>query len=315
MEDNNLPATKFYGGGDVSLSGQMSVSAARAQKEVEGQIIMAKKFPRDEIQAINRIRTACKRYQLAKSAEYSYPRGGQTVSGASIRLAEVLAQNWGNLDFGIRELSQENGESTVEAYCWDLETNVKQTKIFHVKHERLANKKITKLTDPRDIYELVANNGSRRLRACILGIIPADVVELAQEECDKTIAGNNDIPLVDRIRSMVDAFSKLGVTKDMIEQRLNHKIEEMDGREVAEYGKIFNSLKDSMTKRQDWFQFTEQEQKPETSALQEKLANIVTPKAQDIAVETEVLPKEPQNKVSEKQNVKKPAEEKPSFKI
>lgn len=31
-------------------------------------------------------------------------------------LPEALAQNWGNIQFGIRELSTENGESTV-SFC------------------------------------------------------------------------------------------------------------------------------------------------------------------------------------------------------
>lgn len=314
METNEISPSKFYGGNEMNMQSQTMISVSRAQKEVEGQIIMAKKFPRDEIHAINRIKTSCKRYPLAKSSQYSYPRGGQTVSGASIRLAEVLAQNWGNLDFGIRELSQENGESVVESYCWDLETNVRQTKVFTVKHERKAKNKIEKLTDPRDIYELVANSGARRMRACILGIIPADVVEMALIECDKTLAGNNDQPLIDRIRNLVEAFSKLGVNKDMIETRLDHSVDVMDTAEVIEYGKIFNSLRDGQTKRQDWFEF-EKEESAETLSLKEKLANIVTPVTQDIAVEPEVLPKETQNKVSEKQTVKKTTEEKPSFKI
>ncbi|PWW19485.1 hypothetical protein DFO73_12055 [Cytobacillus oceanisediminis] len=63
------------------------------------------------------------------------------------------------------------------AYAWDLETNVRQEKVFTVKHSRKAKGSITKLDDPRDIYELVANNGARRLRSYILGIIPGDIVE------------------------------------------------------------------------------------------------------------------------------------------
>lgn len=272
--ENELDPAKFYAGATEMPVSQMNVSAMRAMKEVEGQIIMAKKFPRDEVAAVTRIKTSCSRYTLAKSSQYSYPRGGQTISGPSIRLAEVLAQSWGNLDFGIRELSQENGESTVEAYCWDLQTNVRQVKIFQVKHERKAKGRIDKLTDPRDIYELVANNGARRLRACILGIIPSDVVEIAVMECDKTIVGKNDVPLIDRIRSLVDAFAKLSVTKEMIEERLGHKIDVMDVKELLEYGKIFNSLRDGMTKRQDWFAFIKDEKSDEVSQLNEQIGKM-----------------------------------------
>ena len=64
----------------------------------------------------------------SKTAVYNYPRGGQMVSGPSIRLAEVVAQNWGNLSFGIKELQQLPGESVAMAYAWDLETNTRQEK-------------------------------------------------------------------------------------------------------------------------------------------------------------------------------------------
>ena len=98
------------------------VKSQREASEIQAMVFMAKQFPRNQIQAADRILNACTRQTLADSAVYSYPRGGQNIEGPSIRLAEVLAQNWGNLDFGIRELSQENGVSTVEAYAWDLET-------------------------------------------------------------------------------------------------------------------------------------------------------------------------------------------------
>ena len=57
------------------------------------------------------------RQDLAESAVYEYPRGGERVTGPSIRLAETVARYWGNLDYGITELDQRQGESTVMAYC------------------------------------------------------------------------------------------------------------------------------------------------------------------------------------------------------
>ncbi len=89
------------------------------------------------------------------------------------------------MESDITELEQKEDSSTVEAYAWDLETNTKRSMIFEVKHERKAKGKINKFDDPRDIYQLVANQGSRRVRACILAVIPGDVVESAVEECKK----------------------------------------------------------------------------------------------------------------------------------
>src|SRR3954462_9572834 len=155
------------------------IAESRAQHEVQAAFIMAKKFPRNQAAAYAEIIQACKRRSLAEQSMYAYPRGGKLTEGPTIRLAECLAQNWGNLECGVREISQSGGVSVAEAYAIDLQTNTRVIKIFHVKHERHTKTGVTKLNDPRDIYELVANQGARRLRACILGIIPGDVVEEA----------------------------------------------------------------------------------------------------------------------------------------
>jgi hypothetical protein len=246
---------------------QQSVDVVRAVKEVEGAIISAKKFPRDIEQSYSNIIKTCRRKKIAENAMYSYPRGGKLVTGASIRLAEVLAQNYGNMQFGIRELSNKNGESEVEAYCWDLETNTRMSKNFRVKHVRDTKFGKKDLKDERDVYEIVANMGARRVRACILSIIPADIVEDAIRECEKTVSNANDEPIDDRRRKMVSAYDSLGVTKKMLEERLGHKIREVNSDEIVELTKIYKTIKDGVAKRSDYFQF----QKETTSKNADKL--------------------------------------------
>lgn len=230
-------------------------ASSREMEEVKGQIFMARQFPRNVFQSEQRILDACKRPSLAQTALYRYPRGSTMVEGPSIRLAEVLAQNWGNLAFGVKELEQRQGESVAMAYAWDLETNVRQEKVFTVPHTRKAKGSITKLTDPRDIYELVANNGARRLRACILGVIPGDIVEAAIEECNKTLEGNSKGPLKDRIANALNAFkNQYKVTQEMIENRFGYNADAFTEVDYLELIKIFNSLKDGMGKVEDWFE-------------------------------------------------------------
>jgi hypothetical protein len=229
-------------------------SSSREMEEVKGQIFMAKQFPRNVFQAEQRILDACKRPALAEVAVYSYPRGGSKVEGPSIRLAEVLAQNWGNLAFGVKELEQREGESVAMAYAWDLETNVRQEKIFTVKHSRKAKGKLVKLDDPRDIYEMVANQGARRLRSCILGIIPGDIIDKAVEECNRTLQGNSQGPLKDRLGKALKAFKeKFRITQEQIEERMGYNIDAFTERDYLDLIKIFNSLKDGMSKPEDWF--------------------------------------------------------------
>ena len=234
-------------------------------QEVQGMIIMAKKFPRDQFAAYNRIMEACKRKSLAEVAQYEFPRGGEKVTGPSIRLAEVLAQNWGNISTGIIELEQNYGESKVMAFAWDLETNYREERIFSVKHERKAKGAIKKLDDPRDIYELVANLGARRKRSCILAVIPKDIVEAAEQQCEETLKKSNATkPLTDRIRDMFTKFQQdFSVTKDMIEEFIGCRAEAFTERDVLKLGRVYNSLRDGMAKREDFFNIKATSPEPE----------------------------------------------------
>jgi hypothetical protein len=244
----------------------------REMEEVKGAIFMARQFPRNVFQAEQRILDACKRPSLAESAVYQYPRGGTKVSGPSIRLAEVLAQNWGNIDFGIKELEQREGESTVMAYAWDLETNTRQTKIFTVKHSYKVKGKIKKLDDPRDIYEKVANDGARRLRSCILGVIPGDIVEKAVQQCQKTLVGASDKPLKDRVAEMLKYFKeKYKVTQEMIEAHFGYSVDSFTEVDLVSAKQIINSLRDGMSKVEDWFD--KSVNKKTTSELAEAFKN------------------------------------------
>ena len=234
-------------------AGAVTIESSKAIAEAQGKLIIAKNFPRDEHLAYAKVIEACKRKSLAEKAIYSFPRSGSTISGPSIRLAEELARCWGNVDFGIKELSQKDGESEMSAYCWDMETNTMSSQTFVVAHVRDTKKGQVRLTEQRDIYENNANMAGRRLRARILAILPPDLVEAAVNECRKTLAGNNDTPISDRINKMVAAFAKFGVKIETIEKRLGRKIDTMTTEDISEYIGIYNSLKDGNSAISDWF--------------------------------------------------------------
>lgn len=226
--------------------------SARAIQEVQAALVIAKKFPRNERDALDRILNACSRSSLAEGALYTYARGGADISGPSIRLAEAIAQNWGNLQFGIRELDQSKGSSTVEAFAWDMETNTRQVKVFQVPHERHSRRGTTILTDPRDIYETVANQGARRLRSCVLGIVPGDVVDEAVSQCEATLSANADSS-PEAQKKMAEEFERLGVTKAMIELRIQRRLDAITPAQIISLRKIFISLRDGMSTPMDWF--------------------------------------------------------------
>ena len=234
--------------------GTVAIEASRAIAEAQGKLVIAKRFPRDEVQAYNRVAQACQRKGIAEKAFYSYNRGGGTVSGPTIRFAEELARCWGNIDYGIKELSQDDGKSEMQAYAWDLETNAQSVQNFTNPHIREVGGKAKVLTSQRDIYEINANMGARRLRSRILAILPTDLVDMAIAECKKTLAGNNDEPLIDRVKKMIVAFGKIGVTQEQIEKRLGRKVDTITIDDFTDYIGIYNAIKQGESKIAEWFE-------------------------------------------------------------
>lgn len=264
-------------------TGMVAVEQSRAVAESQARLVVAQARPRNEITARTKILQACDRASLAQVAVYQYPRGGQAVTGPSIRLAEVAARAWGNMEYGFREVARDLEGSEVEAFAWDLESNTRAVRYFKVKHWRDTKRGGYALTDERDKYELIANMAQRRVRACILEIVPGDIIEDAVARCDKTlqahVRGDAKKPMKEVISDIVDWFSsRCGVTVEMLEARLGHKIEATTAQEVVSLSNIANSIKDGMSTREDWFDVSgakpkangaapaEPEQKPEPKA-------------------------------------------------
>lgn len=250
-------------------NGVVAVEQQRAIAEVQGAIISAKRFPRDMLSAINRIKVACQRPTLAAQALYNYGKGGSSVTGPSIRLMEAIAQNYGNISCGVIELSRNAGSSECMAYAWDLETNFRDEKKFQVRHWRDTKSGGYALKDERDIYELIANMGARRKRACIMAVIPGDVVEDATEQCEATLKADVNIT-PDLLKKLVEAFAPYGVAQDMIEKRIQRNLDAITPAQVVDLRKIINSLKDGMSKPGDWFEMFVAAAVPSTVRLSAK---------------------------------------------
>lgn len=234
-------------------AGAVSIEQERAIAEAQGKLVIAKRFPRDQAAAYQRVMDACSRPGLAEEALYSYRRGGQDVTGPSIRLAEEIARCWGNVDYGMRELSRRFGESELEAYAWDLETNTSSSQKFTVKHAIDTKNGRKDLTDERDIYEIGANMGARRMRARILAILPADLVDAAVARVRLTLKGQSEQPIEDRIRALLEAFASLGVQPAMIEQRIGKSVSNLLPDEMVDLRAIYKTIRDGAGKASDYF--------------------------------------------------------------
>jgi hypothetical protein len=249
----------------------VQVAQSKEAQQIQAQLVIAKKFPRDQNVAYQQIMEACKRKGLAEEASYLYARGGTQVTGPSIRLMEVIAQCWGNFRAGVIELDQADGESRMEAFAWDFQTNTYFSKSFSVRHERYTKEfGNQKLTDPRDVYEHTANFAARRQRSCMEAVIPKDIIDDALEQCDKTLKSGHTEPLVDRVRKMVGLFAEHGVSVEMIEKRLQHKLSAVIEQEMVLLRKIYTALRDGMGKREDYFDVSAAGAAPKPAKIEKK---------------------------------------------
>lgn len=248
-----------------AADGILATDQARAVAEVQAALVIAASRPRNELRARDRLLQACQRVNLASGALYQYTRGGTAVSGPSIRLAEAAARAWGNMNYGFRELSRRTGESECEAFAWDLETNTKAVRQFSVRHRRDTKKGGYDLTDERDIYELMASQAQRRVRAAILEIIPGDIMEDAVAECEKTMKANVG-NVAEAAAKLVQAFADMGIPREAVEKRLGHRIDAIQPAQIIAFRKIYASIKDGMSAPRDWFNIEQAAPNPTTVA-------------------------------------------------
>ncbi len=235
------------------MNAGVKIQESKAVAQIQACMVMAQRAPRNENQSYSAIMEACKRPTLADQAIYAYPRGGKMVTGPSIRLAEVLAQKYGNMHIEISIVSQNSEKTEALATAIDMQSNYVVSQGFTVPHQRTTKKGVQRLTDERDIREMVQNIGSRILRGCILRVIPGDITESALAQCQRTQA-SDETPIKEQIRKMVTAFDEIGIKVEHLEKRLLHNLDATIPAEIVGLKSIYKSIKDGMAKREDFFE-------------------------------------------------------------
>ena len=265
-----------------SLTAKSDVGAAlatRQAQEVQAAVVMAKRFPRDWVDVESKLIMSCKRPKLAEIAVYEYPRGGTKVTGPSIRLAEAAAQAMGNIDFGWTEIQRLEDESICTAYAWDIENNIRRATTFSVPHYRDTRQGKKRLIDDRDIYEMCANQASRRMRGCILQVVPGDLVDLAISECEKTLKAN-----LGTVQEQAAKWGKLfqkeyNVQPESIMKYLGSRPETWTQNDIFRLRKLYNALKDNMTTIEE--AFPEMAAKPLTKEQKAELMKLAKGKQEE----------------------------------
>lgn len=246
---------------------------SRLLEEVKAAVFLAKQFPRDEIKAENKILELCKRKNFADTALYSFPRGGEVVQGLTIRFAEAVARSWGNIQYSVIELDTDDGKSTMLAYAWDVENNIKTTKQFDLEMKRCTKKGAYVLTDMRDQYEMKASYGARFLRGCILNLIPNYILDSCIEEIKATM--EREIQCIEDISQAKEQIlifmnSKLKLSKEELEQFLNCPYESWTSSHLVNLKLAYNGIKEGQLKLSDLKEVT-----PVSDITQEQIQELL----------------------------------------
>lgn len=250
---NNLPA-EFGGNGATSQA--TAIEQSRAVAEVQGAIFVARHFPRDMNHVYAEMQRLCSSPELAKRAFYKVPNRGE---GPTVHLMRELARVWGNLDYGVKELSRDNKQSEVQAFAWDQEKNTRTTRSFIQPHKRSKGKSTIDLTDLNDIYLGNQNTGARAVRECIQNVLPVDFVEQAKAICQQTLTGANGTgdQLQQNILDGIAAYQSVNVGQAALEQKIGRPFQQWSAQDLASLQVIYRSIQNRETTVADEFPSTQ----------------------------------------------------------
>jgi hypothetical protein len=173
---------------------------------IDTQIATAKQFPRNISRATeNAVAIVTMDRETASTCVYSLPRGGKQITGASVHLAKILAQVWGNLRVEAKVINTDQRQITCQAVAFDLENNL----AIKVEVKRSIVGKFGRFND--DMITMTGNAGNAiALRNAVLSVIPRAVVDKVLRSAKQTITGDisDANKLIARRKEVFDGFKE-----------------------------------------------------------------------------------------------------------
>ena len=281
---------------NLPVESKLAVQLARA--EVDQQISTAHAYPRNIVRVTRNIMSlATLDEEAAKECIYALPRGGKPITGASIRLAEIIASQWGNCRSGARVVDVNRHEKYLEAegVFHDLETNTATTK--RVKR-RIVDSRGRLFND--DMIIMTGNAASSiALRNAILGGVPRAVWRKAEESARAVLAGDIKT-LTERRAEAMKAFAAFGVKPEQIFHALDVQgLEEITLEHMPTLLGMHASLKSGEATVEEMFPAEKasvpepQKPKPAAAAAPAKDVATAAPPQQEPARQADDVPGEP----------------------
>jgi hypothetical protein len=257
---------------------EKTTTEAVTKAEIDTTIATAKKYPRNIGACIDEaVSMATRNEEIAGSCIYALPRGGKSIPGPSIRLAEIILSSWGNLKIGARQIEEARDHIVVEGICHDVQKNV----LVSVPVRR----KITRSDGSRyneDMISMTAQAAvSIAIRNAIFKVVPRVYVEEVYQEALNVSTGKG-MPIETRIENAMNVFNKMGVTKERVLDTLGrNSIEEITAGDLETLVGLKTAIKEGSVTVDDAFPDPEKETskvKGSKDALKKKEGNDSKPK-------------------------------------
>lgn len=214
---------------------------------IDMQITTAKTYPRNIMRATdNAIAIVGMDEETAQTCVYSIPRGGKQITGASVHLAKILAQVWGNLRVEARVVDIDQKHITSQAIAFDLENNL----AIKVEVKRSIVGKYGRFND--DMITVTGNaSNSIAMRNAILSVIPRSVVEKVYKTAQNVITGDvsDEQKLKTKRKEVVDKLKDTySVTVDEILSAIGKaSIDHIDREDLVTLIGVGQAIKDGDT--------------------------------------------------------------------
>jgi ribosome modulation factor len=225
---------------------------ALVKAEIDTQIATAHAYPRSVARAMVNIKSLVTISQdAAEECNYALPRGGKPITGPSVRLAEIVASQWGNCRVGARVVHVDRFEKYVEAegIFHDLETNMSTTARVR---RRIVDSKGRLFND--DMIVVTGNAAcSIAKRNAILGGIPKAVWNDAYQVALATVKGDVKT-LPERRAACFKAFAAFGIKPEQIFENLEIAgAEDINLDHLATLIAMHKAIKDGEQQVEDYF--------------------------------------------------------------
>lgn len=234
-----------------------------AKAEIDSQVATAKAFPRSLKQSLDLIMSmATLTVEIAESCEFALPRGKKAdgtvneLKGPSIRLAEIVFSQYGNLRGGARVIFNDGKKVVAQGICQDLQTNACYTGEVArsiLQHEYIPDpqrpgkfKKSGRMITMTEDMQIVTGNAacSIAFRNAVFKVVPAAIVQPVYLATIKVALG--DIAtLEERRKKALDWLYAAKVTDVQICMALGIKaVEDIDLEKMATLRGMCNAIKE-----------------------------------------------------------------------